>query len=265
MEISACSGNARRRRLARILGSSILQNYLESISIWNDKRTQDLYFDSLNAVDIRAFEKLWRDHAELRESLGVAVAASLEALLQTGTYSPINPSLHALWAPNTTEFWTISFPHASFPWTGLLSDTSDSCTVAIITQECLIMKHSRDFGCQGQLYSASPSVLETAMLVNPRALKKDTKLAQGISSTLDIEKEETFDLGSSGQLKYVRPISRSRGGILMDWLHRSALAGLKDSLRESILKKSPSPCHSEQMYNTGNDGSDILLINVHVR
>lgn len=61
LEVSACSGNARRRRPIRILGSDTMRNYLSSCHFeWLDKKCEHAYFDALSGDKPEAFFELYK-------------------------------------------------------------------------------------------------------------------------------------------------------------------------------------------------------------
>jgi hypothetical protein len=88
VEISACSGHARRQRLVRILAAQTMRNYLRSIGLTREHpEAEELYFKALKGQNARAFERLYLDRPDLRSCFGRAVAKSLNALLDTGVGS----------------------------------------------------------------------------------------------------------------------------------------------------------------------------------
>jgi hypothetical protein len=136
------------------------------------------------------------DRLDLRDCFGRAVANSLNVLLDTGVDSKF--CLHALWLPTiqaSTEshrsshtnaapplkLWSTAFPHACSRWSGLLLDTIDSCTVAVVTNQCLILRvrrRSKKYGCKsapctqdavGRKDEQPQSLYETALCVNDKA------------------------------------------------------------------------------------------------
>jgi hypothetical protein len=282
VEISACSGNARRKRLARILGSQTMQNYLASIALdWGHTEAHDLYFNALNDQDIRAFEHLYIDRLDLRECIGRVVAESLKALLDTGTDSSLY--LHAFWLPTPRRPWTVIFPHNSSQWSGLLLDTVDSCTVATVTERCLIIKsRSSTFGCKnllckcptggkhssscthhrGERYQRQEdqlSLLETAMLINTEARMPKALCSNGNQWCFsDLEEGAEFDLGASGRLKFIGPVSHSRG-VMMKWAAPTTATAAIQWLQERILRNGRRPCHWEQVLDEEWDTEPVQI------
>ena len=136
VEISACTTNARRQRLAQILGSDTMRNYLESILMeWSDAQVKERYFNALNSDNPYAFEDLYINSPDLRMELGKVVATCLDALYETGTDR--NHRLSALWAPNPRDILNASFYWAAHRWTGLLIDNQDYCTFVVVSKACL--------------------------------------------------------------------------------------------------------------------------------
>lgn len=267
--VSACSENAKRERLARILGSYTIKNYLDSARFeWSQPETKKAYFDAMNDRDIRTFERLYySSERNIRENLGEAVAWSLRGLLETGTDS--NLSLHALWSPGPDKTWKATFSHGRYNWTGLLTDTINSCTVAVVTDKCLVIERLAEASrCQSSYrqeqdhFSTNSKnqeiwidtnfpVLETAIVVNPSA-----PVSQGMQVEVNANGKETFwlhknaefDLGDSGRLKVVRCFCRSKG-ILMKWASETPTAEILQSIRQSFFRSEPRPCHWERIIN----------------
>jgi len=60
LEVSACSSNARRRRLIRILNSHTMRNYLGNCHFdWSDDKCERAYFNALGSDNPEAFYGLY--------------------------------------------------------------------------------------------------------------------------------------------------------------------------------------------------------------
>jgi hypothetical protein len=272
VEISACSGNARRQRLIRILATETMRNYLRSIGFrWWRPEAEGLYFTALEDRDARAFERLYLDRQDLRRCLGRAVGQSLKVLLETGVDS--NSCLRALWLPTLPEFTdaydplcpstttslkllSAVFPHESSRWSGLLLDTIDSCTVAVVSTQCLTLgskQRSRRFGCKTATQTAARtnqkthSILETVLCVNDKA-QIPCPLPRTSSGRWDLPEGAEFDLGASGRLKFLGHAHGARG-LLMKWSAPSAASSAIEWFYERVKKRGPRPYHWEQVDN----------------
>lgn len=270
VEVSACTENARRRRLVHILGSSTMLNYLDTFMLdWEHEESKGRYLQALASPNIRAFEALYISELGLRKDLGRAIAVCLHALHHTGSLT--GESLHALWCPSRGETWTATFNYWDQHWVGLLKDTISSCAFAVLTPQCLVMADLDLVSeCQNQhrgamtgvssqanltthsFYRNHHSVFETAVIINneaeiPKGLKYDGKRWKINRLQLDDE----FDLGESGRVRFIRPISSLRSGrskgALMRWSPNSLGREAIQQLRERVLKLPRSPCHREQV------------------
>ncbi|KAL4861747.1 hypothetical protein BDV12DRAFT_179827, partial [Aspergillus spectabilis] len=288
VEISACSGNARRQRLVRVLASQTMRDYLRSILlIWDHTEAEELYFRALKDRDARAFEKLYIARPDLRSCFGRAVARSLEELLHTGVDS--NFCLRALWSPtvqapaespershlnatSSLKLWSVAFPHESTRWSGLLLDTIDSCTVAVVTDQCLVLRarrRSEKFGCKNNPINPfteddatrkrkTQSLLETALCVNNKA-HIPCSLYQTSTGRWNLERGAEFNLGASGRLRFLGPVYGTRG-LLMKWSAPGATSGAIQWFRERVMKSGPKPYHWERI----DDFLGLESIQVHV-
>lgn len=268
VKISACSGNAKRVRLCRALGSQTMRRYLSSIRYWDGKTPglEEQYFGALNSRYVRTFERLWTDHPNHRTDLGFAVAHSLAALSKTGTHHEFY-SLDAFWTTDSeNDPWMMSVPHRYSRWNRLLSDTSVSATFAVVTNECLVMRQVEGFGCRRQRHHESKSLLETSMLINPEALKSKHRNLPVISEMMKAVKN--FDLGESGRLQFSGLIPQ--GGFLMEWKPREILQGVRDEVKENIDRTGRLPTHWESAYDAETDAKaaeshgGIEVVKVHV-
>ena len=249
VEVSVCTGNARRQRLGRTLGSWTMQNYLECAFLdWPSEECKRSYFEALNLEDSAggsAFGQLYRTRPEWRQAVAEAILCSLEALRDTGTQGSRH-SFAALLSPNTHEAWKMILPRTNQNWAGLLKDTVESCALGITTPDCLEFTHDRwPSLCQSsRLNGVTPSqqqicrVLETALLINERAsipavLKKCTE--NGSKSRWTILNDATptalFDLGESGRLSL---LCRCDEGVraIMAWKSPSTFGRIQEKMKE---------------------------------
>jgi hypothetical protein len=278
VEISGCTGNARRRRLSRILCSTSVRNLLKrAVMEWKDPECEAAYFNSLEDRNVLAFTNLYHKRKDWREDIGRAVATSLGALLLTGTDE--NRALQALWCPNSRDSWLASFPYSEQHWAGLLSDTANSCSVAVVTEKCLGFKNpALAWASSCQHHCGSPrsqnsstqslhqnqfGILETAISINrdailPRGLLlNEEQLKWGYKH---LERKAVFDLGDSGRLKLVNLFHHSKG-LFMRWQGAHFGKEYTEAYRKKIAKKPEKPVHRELILS-GDYEEDPIQVHV---
>jgi hypothetical protein len=266
VEISGCTGNARRRRLCRILASQSMRNYLDSVVMdWeDDEECKRLYFEALSNQNIRAFENLYIDASkERREKIGTAVAISLRVLFKSGLDR--DQRLCAIWSPNSRDTYKATLTNRR--WAGILGDTIESCAVVILTPDCLQFKRNVEWASNchsisdedGEEGQGQSTVLETAMVVNGKAkIPKRLVLEERRWSVEQLRPNDGFDLGDSGLLKVLGLFHRTRG-VMMRWTSAHMGREMTESFRERILKKNRRPCNWERVMCTEETVEPILI------
>ncbi|KAI9677343.1 MAG: hypothetical protein M1822_008150 [Bathelium mastoideum] len=107
VEISACTHNARRLPLHRILGSETLQRYLSCIDfLYQDNTCSEAWKYAFQSDDPNAFLHLYYEKKDWRQDLGTMMAICLKTLEKTGFTEDGN--LEALWMSETTS-WAAVF------------------------------------------------------------------------------------------------------------------------------------------------------------
>jgi hypothetical protein len=221
VEISACTANARRIRLARLLASKGMRNYFDRICFhWPDE-CRDRYFEALNDRYIGSFERLYSNNPEWRSYIGDAVRLSLDILIETGTDAEKN--FRAVWIPNKQDLWMTKFSQKDQQWAGLLSDTRHSCAVGIVSATCLEFMSGRwpskcHLAMPNSVSQMKQSVLETKIIIN-----KKNALAMGLTLSrkdenypiMELQADTKLDLGDSGRLTFI------------SWLHNKKRAVFK--------------------------------------
>ncbi|KAF8862986.1 hypothetical protein BDZ45DRAFT_146290 [Acephala macrosclerotiorum] len=216
VEISLCTGNARRRRLLHLLGSPSMQNYLRGISFrWVSEACEHAYFKALRCP--KSFRKFWKANPEYEENVGDAISKCLDALEETGidedsrelrglwveafdaegesdgesedeSDDESQPAAPLLLVPAIThpvssffEEWIVTLFRSEHTWAGFLGDSEESLTMAIVGMTCLDF----DYRGYGRRCSQAPSianpkgypVLQTSLKLNESILKGE-KLKQ---------------------------------------------------------------------------------------
>lgn len=248
VEVSACTDNARRRSLFQILQSTTLKRYLRDHT--EIKRSElEKYLQALDSDDVDSFIRRYKRN---RKSFGKILAKCFEVLKGTGTDSDL--CLTAFWSPDNGGIYAVQYPHVRHRWTGILADSPDTCTFAIVTNVCLELLDG-DPACRDE-YTASSSwsVLETSIVINPLAplpTASDTiKQRRGagrksIRKTLvALPKGYKFNLGEVGTLKKLRGVGM---GVVVDWSHTLVppARAVKTFFRTGMIKIGSANWHHE--------------------
>jgi hypothetical protein len=270
VEISGCTGNARRRRLCRILASGSTRNYLDSVVMdWEeDDECKQLYFAALSNPNIRSSEDLYIESSkERREKIGTAVAICLRVLMKSGLDG--DQRLSAIWSPTSRDTYRATLTNRW--WAGLLGDTIQSCAVVVLVTDCLYFKKSVEWASNCHHTSTTDqeenpnqgkfSVLETAIVVNGKAkIPKRLVLEDERWSVEKLRPNDGFDLGESGLLKVLSLFHRIRG-VMTRWTSAHLGREVTETFRQKVLKKNRRPCNWERVMCTEES---VGPITVHV-
>lgn len=241
--VSACTYNARRRRLITLLGSKTMLNYLRNGSlIWKSSECEAKFYAALESSNHRAFRTLYKSQKDWQPDLGKAITYCLDALAETGMSGK---GLDTLWVPGSEPGQRVNVPLCEYSWVGFLKDTKDCCTMAVLEDNCLELLTLKDMPARRCQNSAIPSptstadqvgsatVLETAFLLNESSVPETMSSIHcrgpnGSSSphshrwrTSALEYGEKFHFGENGQLKFIK--SLGSGQILANWKSSWAL------------------------------------------
>ncbi|CAG8978922.1 hypothetical protein HYALB_00005259 [Hymenoscyphus albidus] len=213
VEISLCTGNARRRRLLHLLGSPTIRNYLHGIAFpWISKDCEYSYFKALRCP--KSFRRFWKGNPDYRENVGNAISTCLDALEETGVNEE-SRELRGFWVdsfdsdgesdgesddrgdqqPSTSgpdkhfscffEEWIVTLFRSEYTWTGFLEDSEKSLTMAVVGMACLDFDHggygrrcSQAFCTAKKSNSRAYPVLQTSLQLNDSILKSE-KLKRG--------------------------------------------------------------------------------------
>ncbi len=236
--MSACTYNARRRRLISLLSSETMMNYLRNAALtWESLECEKSFYAAISSSDYKAFRKLYLSRKDWQFDLGKAITHCLDALTRTGT-NEAGLDLH--WVPDSDPGHKVNLKLHDHSWIGFLKDTETCCTMAILENKCLEFRHpTHGKGCQRQegglestINSLSKqglnrSVLETSFMLHqdavpkPMAPKSCRRHNGSISkhvhvwSTSSLKVGERFHFGDNGCLKYIN--SLGNGQILAEW------------------------------------------------
>jgi hypothetical protein len=238
VEISACTGHARRIRFSRVLGSQTMEEYLYRRVLWSSS-DRDQYFHALQNADINS---LYRDGSDSqKKNYDVALKLSMAALAETRVKSGY---LRALWALDGKAY-IASFRVSDHEWAGLLTDTLTTCSLVIVNQTCLecstrITRH------RPEVPVGKPTVFETTLVVNPQArlpdglaiLANSTQCLSERQITGRLRKGDTFDIKDHGRVRVLRTPVDATGrsiGVFVE-LIKTFIPARRQSVKNFFLK-----------------------------
>jgi hypothetical protein len=281
VEVSACTYNARRRRLVTLLGSNTMMNYLRNGSLsWNSTECKEKFCAALKSSDHRAFRNLYMSQKDWQPDLGKAITYCLDGLMETGTNEE---GLNLLWVPDAQPGQRASIKFREHSWAGFLKDTEDCCTMAALENKCLEFPNLAEAKkCQNQHIRSGLaigskadeiieiSVLETSFMLNqnsvPKAMcKVPCRGPHGSSSphkyrwsTSSLEEGEKFYFGQKGQLKYIKSLGNSQ--ILASWKSSEEVL---EALKQKFQRRGPERMHREYIRDEkgGAGPIDVLVLN----
>lgn len=255
VEVSACSGNASRRRLKDIISSKTMRRHLHlCYPNLEDTDYGRSFIGALASEDIRAFRRIWNENQIWQSDLQKLVSCCLEALAFPAVDE--NGEMSVLWLDHDDQETIAAIPASICSWTGMLKDIELSCTMTILSQNCLKRGVENGSKCRksSALGSGNP-LLETALVINrnaalPKGLTRRKPCACGATvcwDTIELKSGDTFSLGHPGQIIVQYNIGHSQ--ILATW-EMTLSTGFRNAfeiVNRNILKGSPKPHHWEVM------------------
>ncbi|KAI9711488.1 MAG: hypothetical protein M1820_002051 [Bogoriella megaspora] len=241
VEVSFCTRNARRRRLKQILNSTTMRNWLEACRNRDHLPCDHAFSEALSSSNPHAFKELYSKHKEWRQDLGQLVSWCLEGLL----YSNVDADrvLRVLWMPRSDQRYRVKVRHNPNSWTGLLVDTEEMCSMAIMSGKCLHTDYRDASICQAQTLPpgrSNSTIFETAVRVNeaaprPKGLElrasENEKTRQARWSISRVPRGEKFVLDSC-RLRVIEPFARTR--LLVQW--EAGVMGKLHSARQQVAR-----------------------------
>lgn len=204
VEISFCSGNARRRRLKDILASRTMNNWLESCKTNPTPfPCEKLFHESLHSPDPRAFRKLYIQHREWRQDLGQLISWCLEGLRNSKIDAEGN--LHVLWMPAPEKRVLVKMKEKEHGWAGFLADSRDHCCLPVMSGKCLSSDYKYASRCQMRsptITDSGYSVLETSLLINGRA---DRPKSLGLRAPESVSSSKANNSKPRWSISHVQP------------------------------------------------------------
>lgn len=229
VEISACTLNARRRRLISVIGSQTMRKYLDSCSIkWISQECREAFFNSLEPDDHTAFRRLWKEHEKddgWRENMGKAVSLCLEVLFETGNKER---GFDVFWVHGTPAVESIvTLSPSDHTWVGFLKDSPDCCTMAILEDVCLEINKYAVRRCRKMTEACTTTytVLETKICINENLTTMRKVKPYNCSTSpfkyrwrvCSLDYGKPLQFGENGRLLRI-PFSENRDkDLLMSW------------------------------------------------
>jgi hypothetical protein len=237
VEVSICTGNARRCTLLVILGSDTMRNYLASVGYWTEIPVglEQQYFELLNDSDPNAFPNCFLRPPEsltTRKVFGGAIALSLEILKYSCTDA--DDCLSVVWAPDSENTWSVLYPIEDYGWTGVLRDSQDRFSMAVVSAKCLefdakstAAREDWSSHCRKVQPNHNHSVLESMLYINEQA-----ELPKGLAKTYDedghgswkleaLELNGAFEMGDGDNLVFMAclksPVFSTPVSIIVGW------------------------------------------------
>lgn len=280
VEISSCTGLARRRSLMYALGYDGMEEYLRNhVDLdWKNEEWREDYFQMLRDHNVSALKGAMKEVDRgpvFRKALKISM---LNVLLETGVDS--SKMLLALWISGEAEIpWTVAFPHSEYSWTGLLSDGILGFNAAIVNTVCieLIGKGCSIIQCaQRSTNQNRYTLLETRLVLNsdfsilPLGLVRRNTTDTGSYrwSVRKVKSGATLYLGPQGNLRVLTLLKhdtrKCESGLVMEW-HDSMPSRVRDFsgfMRQHAGFLPERPCHREFLIPLRGDTTQPLLIHV---
>lgn len=228
VEISACTGNARRVTLIELLGTNTISKYLKNGTglQWGPGEF-DKWLDALAPKSVKGFcnryaEASRRNGGRLAKHFDDALKLAFVALACTGLHGS---SIDALWEFEGDPL-TIEIPKYDQKWAGMLSDDEKKCALVVMSQTCLQctaanllcrIRHPRPL-------AEELSVFETRLVLNylgkvPQALASFPHYHRWTPEMIKALKPgDEFEMHPSGVLRVIKPLNDGKG-IFVEWVH----------------------------------------------
>ena len=171
LEISACTKNARRRRLHHLISSQAMLKYRQhGFFDWLDPACKIAVEKAMDEEDPIHIIDLYKEHVEWRKDIGKAISWLFDALADTGITADGDLAAFTFMEDSQDPHQIAIFPRKVHTWTGFLKDTVLVATFAITTDTCLVLPYS---GLPGQRCSCFKTdeplftILETGIVPVP--------------------------------------------------------------------------------------------------
>ena len=213
VEVSLCTRNARRCRIIDLLRSQPVTQYLSTI-FWpgaNSPAYMNALFEALISEDTMALIRLYDDHPEWHAELGSIIARCLDLLKDSGVNRNGDLAAFAFVKKFHDPEQLAILSKSDHTWIGILKDSTESATFAVVTHQCLEYPAAPGQACRKKNASSqgSKSVLETSYTTTDRS-----DIARSFRT---MKVKDRLILHNSYKFKIRR---RSSRGILLGTWHR---------------------------------------------
>jgi len=265
VEISGCTGNARRRRLRDVLTTKTIRALVQRRCISRiDDRTWHEYATILARPDYRTRDPI---RMQLFERF---LRISIITLKDMKIPSASSDHVTALYACERGGY-AIQLPTTRCDWLRLFSDNLESFTAPVIEANCLECERGPRLFChhRGRRLHGNPttSVLESAVTLSdvaplPRGLERFPETGITDEMTRNVPAGETIDLGARGKLRVLACV-RVHGGnaLVVEW--RGPCMRPRQTVRCFFLKaqgKMPQGNHHSERYSGSQPLSDCVPV-----
>ncbi|PMD60439.1 uncharacterized protein K444DRAFT_392793 [Hyaloscypha bicolor E] len=134
LEISACTGNARRVSIVDLMMTASFRPLLRSFP-WSDPLCRQTIMEIIEDHDVDGFINFYIENPDWREDIGPFITACLDILDQTGVDRSAR-NLIAFRAHGEDPMY-VEFPFKLYHWAQILIESTQTVTMAVITNICL--------------------------------------------------------------------------------------------------------------------------------
>jgi hypothetical protein len=242
LEVSACTGNARRISLIELIFTTPVKRYLRSLS-WGKLPFAIAVLRAIESKDTLGFLECYTEHADWRSDFAELIDTCLRILNNTGT--DLQGNLHALYTFGSGSTVIVELSGKLYSWAEILKDTRQSFTLAVFTDTCLPANSALNGRrCSGQGNSGEKQVILETKIWFPGS---SIPLGPSISSAESVDNQHWvippdfakkrlfFDtnIKMRGHLEIIRAVPYSshitwypKQALIARWTHRKQIASL---------------------------------------
>jgi hypothetical protein len=158
LEVSACTGNARRISLIELIFTTTVKRYLKSILRGSSSFNQKI-LAVIERKDPIGFLECYTKYPDWRNDFARLIRICIGVLVDTGIDR--QGDLNALYISESGNAAMVTLPKRSYSWAKILEDSVESFTLAIFAETCL---SARGRACRNQRKTwRSNVILETRL------------------------------------------------------------------------------------------------------
>ncbi|KAH7346251.1 hypothetical protein BKA65DRAFT_273471 [Rhexocercosporidium sp. MPI-PUGE-AT-0058] len=171
LEISACTGNARRVSVLHLMMSSSFRKYFNSFH-WKKSFFRERMRDIFSRNDEEGFVTCYNETTEWREDIHDFVRGALQILVYPG-FDFNTRNIHALWT-GERDYAYVMLSADWCPWAEILNDIDGIVAMAVVTDTCLSVKDiPLGRTCHhGEIFPDQKPVLETRITARGSRVEK---------------------------------------------------------------------------------------------